>query len=159
MQTYRYIVLDAFPLSNCVVTINRRGTLLTLSEECRQWLTDCERSGATILIPAIVYYEELRELERRKAYKKIARFQEYCFQSGRFIPLTTGHLEKAAQLWGFARQSGKQTADDKALDADVILSSQVLSLEMTSKEYIVATTNVKHLQQYVNADEWQNIEP
>ena len=159
MGQYRYILLDAYPLSNCVITINRKGTPFTISDECRQWLTDCERGGATILVPAIVYYEELRELERRQAIKKLERFRDYCFQPGRFVPLTTEHLEMAARLWGISRRSGAQTADDKALDGDVILAAQVLSLGMPPSDYIVATSNVKHLRPFVNADEWQNITP
>jgi hypothetical protein len=156
---YRYIVLDAFPLSNCVISVNAAQTQLTVSESCRQWLTNCERGGASILVPAIVYYEELRELERRQAFKKIDRMKEYCFQPDRFVPLTIAHLESAAKLWGQMRRSGRKSADDKALDGDVILSAQVLSLGLSQAEYVVATTNVKHLKHFVNADEWQNIGP
>src|SRR6185436_6978176 len=99
MPSYRYIILDSYPLGNCAISISRRRRTPTPSEQCRQWLTDCERAGAFMLVPAIAYYEELREFERRQAVRKIERFQAYCFQPGRLIPLSTAHLESAARLW------------------------------------------------------------
>lgn len=160
-----FIILDTGPLSNCVVQVSRgSGTTAgttesspTVSEQCRQWLTECERSGAVILVPAIAYYEALRELERRKAAAQRLRLQTYCFQPDRFIPLTTAHLELAATLWAQARNSGSQTAGDGALDGDGILCAQVQSLGLSSTDYVVATTNTRHLKQFVNADQWQNI--
>lgn len=64
---------------------------------------------------------------------------------------------KAAQLWAEARQKGKPTADNKALDGDVILASQALLLEKMKHQVIIATSNIKHLTMFVDAKEWQNI--
>jgi hypothetical protein len=52
MSQYKYIILDAFPLSNCVVAISAEGTPPSLSQQCRQWLTNCEHGGTKILVPA-----------------------------------------------------------------------------------------------------------
>lgn len=154
------IVLDTGPLSNCVVRVSHRpDTPPTPSEACRQWLTACERNGATILVPAIAYYECLREIERRQAASQKQRLREYCFQAERFVPLTTAHLELAAQLWGKARISGNPTAQDGALDGDTILCAQVLSLGLEPADYVVATTNTKHLAPLVPAMEWWAITP
>jgi hypothetical protein len=113
-----------------------------------------------MLVPAIAYYEELREFERRQAVHKIERFQAYCFQPGRLIPLTTAHLETAARLWGQMRRAGTPTADDKALDGDAILAAQVLSLNLPAGQFIVATHNAAHITRFgLPADEWQNITP
>jgi hypothetical protein len=154
------IVLDTGPLSNCVLPIVAGpGTVPTLSGACRQWLIACERAGATMLVPAIAYYEVLREIERRTATAQRRRLRQYCFQPGRFIPLTTAQLELAADLWGRARRTGLSTAGDVALDADVILCAQVLGLGLASTDYVVATTNTRHLARFVHAVEWQQITP
>jgi predicted nucleic acid-binding protein len=58
------IILDTGPLSNAVVALARPGKTPTLSEQCRQWIQDCEQAGVQLLIPAVCYYETLRELER-----------------------------------------------------------------------------------------------
>lgn len=160
------VILDTGVLSNCVVQISSRHGASTTSnaaidlshsERCRRWLTECERNGATILVPAITYYEVLREIECRNAVAQRRRLVEYCFQPGRFIPLTTAHLEGAATLWAQARNMGIPTANDQALDGDIILCAQVQSLGLTVADYVVATTNTKHLTRFINAEEWEKI--
>ncbi|MCP2731874.1 hypothetical protein [Limnofasciculus baicalensis] len=64
---------------------------------------------------------------------------------------------KSAELWASARKQGKPTADNKALDGDVILASQAILVSNYGHEVIVATTNIKHLSLFVDAREWQNI--
>jgi hypothetical protein len=154
------IILDTGPLSNCVVQVSSKpGAPPTSSRACRQWLTACERHGATILVPAIAYYEALREIERRTAAVQGRRLKQFCFQPDRFIPLTTLQLDLAAVLWGQTRRTGIPTAGNDALDGDVILCAQVRSLGLGSADYVVATTNTRHLGLFVNAVEWQQITP
>ena len=64
---------------------------------------------------------------------------------------------KAAELWAKARQQGKPTADNQALDGDVILASQALALKNLDYEVIIATSNKKHLSLFTEAEDWQNI--
>ena len=59
---------------------------------------------------------------------------------------------RAAELWAQARQQGYPTADPQALDGDVILAAQALTLHG-----IVATDNVGHLARFVDARPWQEI--
>ncbi len=66
-------------------------------------------------------------------------------------------MRKAAELWAQARQSGRQTAADPALDGDVILAAQALTLGLP--QVVIATTNVGHLGRFVPAELWQNIIP
>ncbi len=121
-------------------------------------MTDCEQAGSLFLVPAIVYYEEARELEMRQATRQLARLQDFCFDPARFVPLTTDHLTAAAVLWGQVRRAGQPTSDRHALDGDVILAAQVLSLGLSSEQYIVATRNVKHLTRFgLAAEEWEQI--
>lgn len=62
---------------------------------------------------------------------------------------------KSAELWAETRKKGKETADNKALDGDVILASQAILVANYGHEVIVATTNKKHLCLFVDAREWQ----
>ena len=74
-----------------------------------------------------------------------------------YLPLTTVATRKAAELWAQARQQGQQTAADAALDADVILAGQALTLAVPN--FVVATTNVGHLSRFAPAEAWHNIVP
>ena len=67
---------------------------------------------------------------------------------------------RAAELWAEARRHGRPTADPAALDADVIIASQVqLFAEAMREPVVVVTMNVRHLAQFVDARRWQEIEP
>jgi predicted nucleic acid-binding protein len=150
------IILDTFPTSSVA---KRRGRKPSLLDDCREWVGECELAGHTILVPAIAYYEVLRELELRSATSQIARLRDFSLQPGRFIPLTTAQLDLAARLWGDARRAGLPTASLQALDGDVILVAQALSLGLAPTEYLVATTNVAHLSRFVPCRLWSAIVP
>lgn len=91
-------------------------------------------------------------MERLGATAQIERLRGFCFDSpAQFVSINDDHLEVAAKLWARARQNGTPTASPKALDVDVILAAQTLSLELPPDEYVVATTNVSHLAQFVRA--------
>ncbi len=65
---------------------------------------------------------------------------------------------RAAEFWAKARMMGMPTADDKALDADVILSAQAEVLhEQKGMETVIATTNIGHISRFTKADIWTNI--
>jgi hypothetical protein len=153
----RIIILDSFPLS----TVGKlRSTPPTVTDYCRQWVMDCIAAGNSVRVPAIVYYETLRELERLNAPAQIGRLRAFCFMDpDRFIHLETVHLEEAAKLWGQSRNLGYPTASPQALDGDVILAAQALSLGVALPGLIVATTNPTHVARYVAADMWTNIQP
>jgi predicted nucleic acid-binding protein len=70
-----------------------------------------------------------------------------------FLPLNSSIMLKAAELWAEIRNAGLQTADDKALDGDVILAAQALEVQAT-----IATENVGHLSRLVfDARHWRDI--
>lgn len=154
----RVLILDSGPLSNCVVSLGTGpASQWTESQRCHHWLRNSEAAGVTIFVPAIAYYEVLREIERRGAQGQRQRLVRFCFQPGRPIHLTTTHFEEAARLWAQARNIGIAMTGDASLDADSILCAQVLSLQLPPTDYVVATTNPKHLTRFVAAEDWQSI--
>ena len=50
-----------------------------------------------------------------------------------------------------------QRADSNALDGDVILAAQAILEVNAGNEVVIATTNVGHLSQFVDAREWRLI--
>jgi predicted nucleic acid-binding protein len=123
---------------------------------CRRWLDDLLAAGRRVLIPEITDYEVRRELLRAKLAASVS-FLDLLAQRAEYIPLTTAAMRKAAELWADARQRGRPTAADPALDADVILAAQALTLG--APQVVVATANVRHLARYVPAELWHAITP
>jgi predicted nucleic acid-binding protein len=112
------------------------------------------------MVPAICYYEVLRELERLQATSQISRLREFCSAvAGRYLSITDSDLDMAAKLWARARRAGRPTASPDALDADVVLAAQALSLGIPASEFVIATTNPAHLAQFVPCKLWSNITP
>jgi hypothetical protein len=66
---------------------------------------------------------------------------------------------KAAELWAQARNRGLPTASADALDADVILAATALLIAGPGDTITVATDNVGHLAQFVDAQPWEKITP
>ena len=77
-----------------------------------------------------------------------------------FLPISNEVMIEAASLWAKARIQGIPTADDKSLDADIIICAQykLLEQEYPGRYIVIATTNVKHLSRFTEAKEWQEIE-
>jgi hypothetical protein len=65
-------------------------------------------------------------------------------------------MRQAAAFWAEARQAGRPTAPDLALDADAILAGQAAS--MHAEDVVIATTNEAHLSQFVAALPWHAIQ-
>ena len=62
-------------------------------------------------------------------------------------------MRRAAELWALSRNANT-TAPDPALDGDVILAVQALSLGVP---VIVATRSSNHLSRFVTAQDWHAI--
>ena len=144
----RVILLDAGPLG--MVTHPRANPDIV------DWLKAMLYSGATIVVPEIADYEVRRELLRAKKAKGVKRLDQLKRTIG-YLPISTQAMLLAAELWAQARNQGYPTADDKALDADVILAAQASTLNDTGDDPVIATTNVGHLSRFAQADQWQDI--
>jgi hypothetical protein len=71
-----------------------------------------------------------------------------------FAEITNEVLDRPAYFWSQARLMGKPTANDKALDADMILSAHTTAIARNGEQVIVPTTNVKHLELFCDARLW-----
>lgn len=145
------VLLDTAPLG---MVSNPKASLV--NEECRRWLRGLLASGVRVVIPEIADYEVRRELLRARKVKGVARL-DALKTTLEYLPLNTTIMLEAAALWAQARQAGTPTADAAALDGDVILAAQALSLTVSGKRVVVATSNVRHLELFVEAQEWQKV--
>ena len=142
------VLLDAGPLG---IASHPRP-----SPEILAWISRLVAAGTELLVPEIADYEVRRELLRANRLRGVERLDELKSALG-YLPLTTGAMLRAAELWAEARRRGRPTASDASLDADVILAAQAYSMQRN--EVVVASTNPKHLGRFVAADYWQNIRP
>ena len=140
------VILDTGPLGR--ISNPRASDIITT---CHQWVESLVGEGIPVLIPEIADYEVRRELMRARKVKGLARLDLLKETLG-YLPITTSIMLQAAEPWAQARQQGQPTADPHALDGDVILAAQAISLNA-----IVATDNIGHLSRYVEAQWWQNL--
>jgi predicted nucleic acid-binding protein len=146
------VLLDAGPLG---LVTNPRATPENL--ECNKWLEALLLNGFQVYVPEIADYEVRRELLRANKLQGVRRLDELKNAIG-YIPLNTEMMLKAAEFWAQVRQQGQPTADDKALDGDVILAAQADILGNDGVvSVIIATTNVGHLSRLVPASTWRDI--
>lgn len=147
------IVLDSTPLGLLV-----QPPRFALGRTCRQWMKRHIDAGARVIVPEIVHYELRRELLRLGKTAAASALLSFNHDvPDRYLPITTAAIDLAAELWAQARRGGKPTADPHALDVDVILAAQVLAHGLKPTDFVVATSNVLHLAQFVPAEEWASI--
>lgn len=123
-----------------------------------RWFRNVLGAGAfKVVVPEITDYELRRKLFHLIRYKgtkqahiSLVRLDEFAALAD-YLPLHTDVMHLAADLWATARGTGQKTADDKALDVDVILAAQVLDCGGQ-----VVTTNRKHLQRFVPIFDWEH---
>jgi predicted nucleic acid-binding protein len=106
-------------------------------------------AGHTFRVPDITDYEVRRELSRSGRLRSVVQLNRLRRQIG-VAPVTAQAWLKAAELWAVARRVGRPTADDRDLDADVILAATALTYP-TSEPVIVATDNARHLARFCDA--------
>ena len=143
------VILDTTPLG----LVTQRAGKSPVADQCRTWMQDLLKQGIRIYLPEIADYELRRELTRENKVASVLRLDNLAGVL-RYVPITTDTMRQAAVMWALSRNTGRATSDPKELDGDVILCAQVLSLQLPSNAYIVATSNAKHLSQFVPADKW-----
>lgn len=148
------VALDSSPLG----LVTQKTGKSSDGDACRVWMENLLIQGVRVYIPEVADYEVRRELVRAKNPGGITRLDRLK-QLARYLPITTGVMLEAAELWAQARNSGLATADIHALDGDVIVAAQALSLNLATSEFVIATSNVRHLSRFAPADLWSNIKP
>ncbi len=145
------ILLDSGPLG---LLTNPKSSSETRG--CNLWLARLLQRGIEAKIPEIADYEVRRELLRADKHQGLKRLDDLQNVID-YVPPTTQTMLKAAEFWAQVRKQGIPTADNKALDGDVILAAQAAMLENDGYTVIIATTNVNHLSRLANAKEWREI--
>jgi hypothetical protein len=121
---------------------------------CNDWLQAQLKAGIRVMVPEICDYEHRRGLLR--VGKDLAKLDALKTLVG-FDPITSEIMFQAAEFWAEARRRGYSTADDKALDGDMILCAHAELLTRHGHKVIIATTNVKHLSLFTDARLWTDI--
>ncbi len=114
------------------------------------------RAGLQVFVPEIADYELRRKLlhliaKGQAAQRSLDRL-DHLGKLLEYLPLDTDTVRVAARLWADARLQGQPSAKDPALDGDVILAAQALSVGGT-----IVTTNRKHLARFVPAKDWSEV--
>jgi predicted nucleic acid-binding protein len=122
------------------------------------------KGGFRFILPEIVDYEIRRKLlTLPHGSASIERLDRLTSPGGPmiFAPLRRSAMLRAAELWAQAWKAGYRTADDQALDGDVILAAQALDYTGLGDRLIIATENVEHLSRYVGnrARNWDALTP
>lgn len=142
------VVLDCTPLSQ-LANPNRKPAIAAI----RAWADALKANGRRIVIPEVADFEARRELIRVGAMRSL-RLLDQLGATHDYLPISTLAMRRAAQLWAKARNAGLPTAHHHALDADVILVAQAASLGVP---FVIATSNVAHIQRFAPAELWSNI--
>src|SRR5258708_4409811 len=127
------ILLDAGPLGMLTSPLASPS-----SRESTYWLRSLIERQVPVAVPEIADYEVRRELVRGQRTQSIARLDALKQAIG-YVPLTTDAMLKAAEFWADVRNRGLPTADEKALDGDVILAAQAALLTNGEDEAVIAT--------------------
>lgn len=125
-------------------------------DACSVWLQGKLQAGVRVLVPEICDYEHRRGLLRVGKTKDLAKLDALKTLLGS-DPITSEIMLQAAEFWAEARRRGFSTADDKALDGDMILCAHAKMLGRRGHKVVVATTNVKHLELFTDARLWRDI--
>jgi predicted nucleic acid-binding protein len=147
----RVVGLDSGPLG---MVANPRARPWGL--RCQQWARDLAAAGVRVIVPEIADYEVRRELIRRGATASLVRLDQIKVLL-EYVPITTDIMLRAAELWAQARKTGRPTAGPDALDADCILAATALIAAGRGDVVTVATDNVAHLGQFIDARPWEQI--
>ena len=131
--------------------------------DCQEWLYRLLSQGVYVCSSQICDFEVRRSLileSQKKANLNSIQNLDQLSEIIYFLPVTAELLRKASILWASARSQGMPTADNKSLDIDIIICShwQELKEEFPGRYIVIATTNVKHLSRFTEANTWRNIQ-
>jgi hypothetical protein len=145
------ILLDGKPLG---LITNPAAT--QESRDCNAWMQAHLRNGIRVLVSEIIDYEFRRGLLRVGKTADISKLDDLK-SIGCFDRLPPDTLLQASSYWAYARRTGQATANDQALDVDVILCAHAKLLADKGHRVVIASDNLKHLRIFADAYLWRNI--
>jgi len=140
------VMLDSGPLGRLTHADYSRN------REYRAWLAALLDHNIAVFLPEIADYEVRRNLIVENLTGSLANLDALPSLIN-YVPITTADMHKAAELWATSRKTGRSVGDPRELNADVILAAQAIRLGAT-----IATDNVGHLAQFVEARPWSAIQ-
>lgn len=147
------LLLDSHPLSLITNPANQVEPV-----QCRSRIKQLVAHEILVAVPAIIHYELRRALicgEKIEGVENLDRIKQMGIVN---VPITTKSLNKAAELWAWARKTGQQTAHNEKIDIDVILAAQSIILAQDMSEHtVIATSNVSDLRRYTFAEKWEDV--
>jgi len=131
-------------------------------KQCQEWLYSLLSKGVYLISSDLCGYEVRRSFllnSIRGASNQSIDNLNNLDNLINFLPLTKSVTQQAAQLWAISRFQGIPTANPKNIDVDVIIAAQcqLMQAENPARNLVVATTNVKHLSRFINAQKWFEI--
>jgi hypothetical protein len=129
---------------------------------CENWLYSLLAKGVYVVSSDVCDYEVRRSLILEKAKNpgldSVNNLDELRDIID-FLKLETKVMFSASQTWVEARQKGRKTADDSSFDVDMIIIAhwRLLKRKYPSRYIVIATTNVKHLSEFTEALNWEDI--
>lgn len=128
------------------------------ASSCQDWVERMEATGASIVIPEVIYFEVKRGLLWKAATGKLARFERIVRDLG-VVPITFAAWDRAAEFWALLHNQGRPTAHPKSLDADAVLAGVAVTVAKPGDVSVIATTNKRHLHRFpgVTAESWFDI--
>ena len=130
-------------------------------KECKVWFETLLARGVYFVTSDICGDEVRRSLVletlKGKEAKGIRLLED--LRGVDFLPVDKNVSFRASQIWAESQFLGKPLTDPKKLDIDAIVCAhwQILNEENPGRYVIIATTNLRHLNRFAEAEEWQNI--
>ncbi len=124
--------------------------------KAQEWLESLPESD-DVYVPAIVSYEvkrKLLHLAKQAGTSTTNSLTRLDALQGalQVITIKDETLTEAAELWAIARTRGYPTAGPDALDGDVLIAAQAISVGAT-----VITDNRRHLSRYCPVANWREL--
>ena len=123
------------------------------NREYRAWLAALLDHNIAVFLPEIADYEVRRNLIVENLTGSLANLEALPSLIN-YVPIATADMHQAAELWATSRKTGRSVGDPRELNAGVIIAAQAIRLGAT-----IATDNVGHLAQFVEARPWSTIKP
>ena len=130
--------------------------------KCRAWFERLSARGVYFVSSELCYYELKRSLVLAvKKGRNPQGLNKLIFLRNLidFLSVTESVADMAAEIWAEARIKGTPTAEEENIDVDMIVAAHwhLLTDEFPGRYIVIATTNVRHLSLFAEAEEWQNL--